>query len=300
MLRQPTTPSKVDDGIEKIKQSLSTKWGIRFPLRDAIVSPSKKDMTLVEEKILVLIQMLYFREGALEYAIAQFERNAAQVVSEWQFKPHAEPDVLLSLPQSQSALKQDFLRKRDDLPPKAVKQLTENLRQCLKSVADRVRAGDNILEVPSVQHHPSSDDYPDHEMAELLANDDTIETIETLSAVRVGVAKAEKAGDPTIFERDSSSEETFKTPPTTPPRRKDSGSRPLQDKKRSYPDSMQAPPPRNVSRKMSGEKSASDVSHTIPWKRWMNMLELTLYNCSLSIKNIRQRPRPLTHRTGPI
>ena len=260
MLRQPITPSKVDDGIEKIKQSLSTKWGIQFPLRDAIVSPSKKDMTLVEEKILVLIQMLYFREGALEYAIAQFEKNAAQVVSEWQFKPHAEPDVLLSLPQSQSALKQDFLRKRHDLPPQAVKQLTENLSHCLKSVVDRIRAGDNLLEVSPIQHHPSSDDYPDHEMAELLANDDMIET---LSAVRVGAAKLEKAGNPTIFERDSSPEETFKTPPTTPPRRRDLSPRPLQDKKRSYPDSMQAPPPRNVSRKMSGEKSASDVSHTI-------------------------------------
>ena len=260
MLRQPTTPSKVDDGIEKIKQSLSTKWGIRFPLRDAIVSPSKKDMTLVEEKILVLIQMLYFREGALEYAIEQFERNAAQVVSEWQFKPHSESDVLLSLPQSQSALKQDFLRKRHDLPPKAVKQLTESLRQCLKSVVDRIRAGENIPEAPPAQHHPSSDDYPDHEMAELLANDDTMET---LSAVQVGAAKSEKAGEPAIFERDSSSEESFKTPPTTPPRRKVSSPRPLQDKKRSHPDSMQAPPPRNVSRKMLGEKSASEVSHTI-------------------------------------
>ena len=260
MLRQPTTPSKVDDGIEKIKQSLSTKWGIRFPLRDAIVSPSKKDMTLVEEKILVLIQMLYFREGALEYAIEQFEKNAAQVVSEWQFKPHAEPDVLLSLAHSQSALKQDFLRKRQDLPPQAVKQLTENLRHCLKSVVDRIRAGGNIPRVPPAQHHPSSDDYPDHEMAELLANDDTIET---LSAVQVGAAKSEKAGGSARFEWDSSSEEIFKTPPTSPPRRKDSSPRPLEDKKRSYPDPMQAPPPRNVSRKMSGVKSASEVSHTI-------------------------------------
>ena len=259
MLRQPTTPSKVDDGIEKIKQSLSTKWGIRFPLRDAIVSPSKKDMTLVEEKILVLIQMLYFREGALEYAIEQFEKNAAQVVSEWQFKPHAEPDVLLSLAHSQSALKQDFLRKRQDLPPQAVKQLTENLRHCLKSVVDRIRAGGNIPQVPPAQHHPSSDDYPDHGMAELLANGDTIET---LSAVQVA-AKSEKAGGFARFERDSSSEETFKTPPTSPPRRKDSSPRPLEDKKRSYPDSMQAPPPRNVSRKMSGVKSASEVSHPI-------------------------------------
>lgn len=259
MLRQPTTPSKVDDRIEKIKQSLSTKWGIRFPLRDAIVSPSKKDMTLVEEKILVLIQMLYFREGALEYAIEQFEKNAAQVVSEWQFKPHAEPDVLLSLAHSQSALKQDFLRKRQDLPPQAVKQLTENLRHCLKSVVDRIRAGGNIPQVPPAQHHPSSDDYPDHEMAELLANGDTIET---LSAFQVGAAKSEKAGGSARFEQDSSSEETFKTPPTSPPRRKDSSPRPLKDKKRSYQDSMQAPPLRNVSRKMSGVKSASEVSHT--------------------------------------
>lgn len=140
----PITPSKVDEGIEKVKQSLSAKWGIRFPVRDATYSPSKRDMSLAEEKILVLIQLLYFRGGALDYAIEQFEENAAQIISKWQFKPYGEPDVLLSLEASKSALKQDFLKKRPALSQKAVTELTENLKHFLNLIADRVKAGEKF------------------------------------------------------------------------------------------------------------------------------------------------------------
>lgn len=138
----PRTPSKVDDGIERVKQSLSTKWGIRFPVRDA--TPSKRDMSLVEEKILVLIQFLYFREGALGHAIEQFEENAVHIVSQWKFKPHGEPDVLPSIAHSKSALKQDFLKKQHELPPQAVTELTESLKYFLSLVGDRVKAGEKF------------------------------------------------------------------------------------------------------------------------------------------------------------
>lgn len=142
MLPLPKTPSKVDDGIERIKQSLSTKWGIRFPIRDA--TPSKRDKSRVEEKILGFIQFLYFKEGALDYAIEQFEKNAIQIVSQWQFKPHGEPDVLPSFAHSRSALKQDFLRKQPVFSAQAVTELTESLKCFLNSVADRVKAGEKF------------------------------------------------------------------------------------------------------------------------------------------------------------
>ena len=142
MLPLPKTPSKVDDGIERVKQSLSTKWGIRFPVRDP--TPSKRDRSLVEEKILDLIQFLYFKEGALDYAIEQFEKNAVHIVSQWHFKPHGEPDVLPSLAHSKSALRQDFLKKQHELSPQAVTELTKSLKYFLSLGIDRVKAGDKF------------------------------------------------------------------------------------------------------------------------------------------------------------
>lgn len=316
----PTTPSKVDDGIERVKQSLSTKWGIRFPVRDA--TPSKRDMSLVEEKILVLIQFLYFREGALGHAIEQFEENAVHIVSQWKFKPHGEPDVLPSIAHSKSALKQDFLKKQHELPPQAVTELTESLKYFLSLVGDRVKAGekfpttlrnqgkisyqlhiysltekaeivsDNPIATSGVlptkpdtvkrqsslrqwlrsnsepgpakcidpaAQHPSSDDYPDHELAELLVNADALEN-PLMMPHEAGYAR--RAGEPADIDHSSSSD-AFETPPTTPPLRTESSTAPSRTRKRSCPDSMQAPPPRNVSRKISREEKAQEVSNSI-------------------------------------
>lgn len=148
---QPETPSKADAGIETIKRSLSAKWRIQWPVRDSTWSPSKSDPTRVEDKIATMIQYLYFqkppKDGALDYALAQFERSAVQINSEWRFKPHGEPEVLPSVDVSKSALKQDFLKKRPTLPEKAITELTENLRHCLKSIADEVRNGRNFPRV---------------------------------------------------------------------------------------------------------------------------------------------------------
>ena len=142
----PQTPSKVDDGIERVKQLLSAKWGIRFPARANLpTTPSKRDLSLAEEKISSLIQFLYYRErGALDHAIEQFEQNAFHIKSQWRFKPHGEPDVLPSLARSQSALRQDFLKRRPVFSPQETIELTECLRDSLKKVVDRVKVGEKF------------------------------------------------------------------------------------------------------------------------------------------------------------
>ena len=98
----------------------------------------------MEEKVLDLIQFLYFKEGALDCAIEQFEKNAAYIVSQWHFKPRGEPDVLPSSAHSKSALKQDFLKKQPGLSTRAVTELTESLKYFLSLEVDRIKAGDKF------------------------------------------------------------------------------------------------------------------------------------------------------------
>lgn len=325
MLPLPQTPSKADAGIENIKKLLSTKWGIQLPARDSTWSPSKRDLNRVEDKIVAFIQFLYFKkppqEGALDYALNQFEKNAVQIISKWHFKPYGDPDVLPSLEASKSALHQEFLKKRPALSEKAITELTENLKHFLDLTVDQVKAGKKFPksiknegnkshfcfllrlaetisdkpiptnevsptkpnlskrhsslalwlrskrepgpakgEVPPAQHPSSSDDYPDSEMAELLVNADAMDTS---YAVPIQAATVRMAGEPAILEHNSSSEDTYETPPTTPPWRRNPSLGPSTDRKRSHPDSVQAPTPRNVSRKTSSEKSAQEVSGLI-------------------------------------
>lgn len=98
----------------------------------------------MEDKIVAFIQFLYFKKGALDYALHQFEETAVQIVSRWQFKPHGEPNVLPSLEASKSALKQDFLKKRPALSDKAITELTEKLKHSLSLIVDRVKAGEDF------------------------------------------------------------------------------------------------------------------------------------------------------------
>lgn len=325
MLPQQKTPSKADAGIENIKTTLSAKWGIQLPARDSAWSPSRRDPNRVEDKIVAFIQFLYFtkppQEGALDYALDQFDKKAVQIVSKWQFKPYGDSDVLPSLEASASALKQDFLRKRPTLSETAITELTETLKHFLNLVIDRVKAGKEFPKsgrtegknsqfcfqhrfadivsddpiptnevsptkphlserqskpslwlrsksepepakggAPSGQHPSSSDDYPDLEMADLLVDADAMNTP---SAVPTQAADARNAGEPAKSEQSSSAEDTFETPPTTPPMRKNSSLGLSTDRKRSHPESMQAPTSRNVSRKTSSETSAQEVSGLI-------------------------------------
>ena len=144
----PKTPTKADDGIEQLKQSLSAKWGIQLPARDSAWSPSKLDLTRMEDRILACMQFLYFREGALYHAIEQFEKYAVTLCSEWQFKPRAEVNVLPS--REGSALKRDFLRKRGELDHDGVKGLTQSLWHNLNEVAERVKKGEKFA-MPTVE-----------------------------------------------------------------------------------------------------------------------------------------------------
>lgn len=154
----PSTPTKADDGIERLKQSLSAKWGIQFPNRDSAWSPSRRDPNRVEEKILAIIQFLYFREGALHHAIEQFEKTAATINSQWQYKPRGEAGVIPSRGEGrdltrESAVKQDFLHKRAPLEESAIKDLTESLWHHLCITAERVKGGEKYAMpvMPSIE-----------------------------------------------------------------------------------------------------------------------------------------------------
>ena len=140
----PTTPSKADNDIEGFKTSLNAKWGIRLPPRDLVLSPSRRDLSRTEDRILGCMQFLYWKEGALKYAIDQFERHAESVYSKWQFKPRGEIDVVPTREASEGGLKRDFLHKRVSLGDDAVKDLTESLWNSLSQIAERVKKGEKF------------------------------------------------------------------------------------------------------------------------------------------------------------
>lgn len=105
--------------------------------------------------------------------------------------------------------------------------------------------------------HPSSDDYPDHEIVELLANSDALGNSLLIPSE---ANYLHKAGEPMDLGQRSSSEDTFETPPTTPPSHKHPSIEPSRNRKRSYPEAMRAPPSRNVSRKTFNDTSIQEVS----------------------------------------
>lgn len=345
----PKTPKKADDAIEKIKQSLSVKWGIQLPERGSTWSPSRRDPGRVEEKICTFIQMLYFRHSALDIAIINFEKNAINVYSKWQYKPKAENDVIPSREKPESKSEKGFsLRKRNDLPVQAVKELTESLLHHLSLIVDRVKHGEhfhppNIIEgqsfedrislinwlaytitdspILSVEEYPpimtaksrgqaslthwfrnksapgasatheeaaqhfSSDDYADSEMSDFMANEAFTEIPVSQSTRPV------PQGTIAASETDSPMDESFVTPPTTPPRSNMSGigrghmleKRPVSlqgsingtasalptvdptsngNKKRPFPysESMRPPPTRRISRERKTDRPMFDYA----------------------------------------
>ena len=140
----PRTPSKADDGIERLKLSLTTKWGIQLPVRGSTWSPSGRDPNRAEERICTYIQFLYFRDAALDTAIANFERNAVAIDSKWQYKAKAELDIIPSRESSQHDSRGSFLRTRNDIPVDVVRTLTESLLHHLSLIADRVKHGETF------------------------------------------------------------------------------------------------------------------------------------------------------------
>ena len=147
----PTTPSQAGNDIESLKTSLSVKWGIRFLPRDLVWSPSRRDLSRLEDRIHECIRFLYFQKnGALDHAIDQFEKHAATVYSDWQFKPRGELGVVPTREASKSGLKKDFLHKRTPLGDAAVKDLTDSLWNNLSQIAERVKKGEKFPK-PQVQ-----------------------------------------------------------------------------------------------------------------------------------------------------
>ena len=128
----PVTPQRTGDAIEEIKQSLSVKWGLRFPARNSVSSPSSRNHSAIEEKVHNYIRFLYYAkspaEGALDFGVAQFEKEAPRIISEWQFKAQAEPGVIPSRKAGESALRRDFLKRRPDLNEKPIKAIDGTLR----------------------------------------------------------------------------------------------------------------------------------------------------------------------------
>ena len=105
-------------------------------------------------------------------------------------------------------------------------------------------------------HHPSSDDYLDHDSGELLANIGAAEQPLVLPIESIYARDVNKHAELEY----SSSEDTFETPPSTPPSYPDLFE-PFGARKRSCPDSIQTRPIRNVSRKISSDKSPQKVSN---------------------------------------
>ena len=148
----PRTPSKADDGIESLKLSLTAKWGIQFPERGSTWSPSHRDPNRSEDKIHNLIQFLYFRDAvALGTAISNFEGNAINVHSEWQYKAKAEVDVIPHRATSRNRQEGNFLRKQTNISAATVKELTESLLHHVSSIADRVKRGEKFSKVDVVR-----------------------------------------------------------------------------------------------------------------------------------------------------
>ena len=136
----PITPSKADDGIERIKRDLEAKWGFRFPQRDITWSPSKADPRASADRAQTALQYLYWRSGtdkaALHSALAEFDHHAQTIKSQWVFKPKAESNVL---PTSRNP--SNFLSRQDLLPPEGQEQLMVCLYAKLKSWADKIKSG---------------------------------------------------------------------------------------------------------------------------------------------------------------
>ena len=103
----PTTPTKQGEDINRLLRSLNTEWGLRLPVRDKPISPSKiprRDRR--GERIYQKIRYLSFKNPeALQVACAQFETHAKQQESLWVYKPHAETDILPSRPAAEFLLR---------------------------------------------------------------------------------------------------------------------------------------------------------------------------------------------------
>jgi len=109
-MNPPTTPTKKGEEVNRLLQSLNTRWGLRLPVRNTPYSPSKTvNPEGRSERIYQKIRFLYFKnEDALQWARTQFEDHAQQQQpSKWIFKPLGDTDTLPVRRPSDSLLHRD-------------------------------------------------------------------------------------------------------------------------------------------------------------------------------------------------
>ena len=137
--RTPTKGSKADDEINAVIQTLSAKWGLQLPVRDALWSPSRSTVNPGENNVYQRVKYLYWKDKkALDCAVAEFERRAK---TNWVPKPHADPDVLPSRSIRPSTRHDTFLKKRSAIGDKEAAELTNVLVDVLKTVTEKITAG---------------------------------------------------------------------------------------------------------------------------------------------------------------
>lgn len=137
----PTTPTKgAGDDVTKIINSLSAKWGLRFPLRDGSWSPMKVEGRIADD-VFGRIKYLSFRNRkALDYALMHFEEQAVLKCSNWVPKPHAERDVT---PRRTSTIGSSYndLIKHQRIDERTAVDLMETLLPLVDQVAELVKRG---------------------------------------------------------------------------------------------------------------------------------------------------------------
>ena len=138
----PQTPKKADEGISGIIRDLSARWALQIPPRNEPYSPSRDSRPeRVEDQVHFGIKWLYYRNrDALDFAIAQFEKHAVGLSSQWQFKPYGDLDVLPVRSADDSALRRDSFLKRLEITEDAAADLIKSLLRFLTDVMARVRS----------------------------------------------------------------------------------------------------------------------------------------------------------------
>lgn len=155
----PRTPSKADDKIKSITDSLAANWNLQFPAWDATYSPSTvRDPSRVEEQVMSRLRFLIFKDpDGLAVACERFEKHAETiqaetVQSQWKHKPRADSDLLPRRLHAEISFQRDPLLRRPQVSEATAGQLMKTLLHCLDLAADHAK---------QTQQSPSSKIYGD-------------------------------------------------------------------------------------------------------------------------------------------
>lgn len=142
----PKTPTKKDDELTLITNTLSAKWGLRFPLRGPLWSPSQiVHPNSSGEQVLSRLKFLSFKDKeALQYALNHFEGQAGETrsgiqCSQWVHKPQAEMDVIPRRSPHSKPLDRNSFLKRMEIDEATASKLMDDLLKILDRVTACVR-----------------------------------------------------------------------------------------------------------------------------------------------------------------